>query len=145
MSIFRVIFFWGLALLNFAIAKPLPKVTIRSPPETSGLHRRGVVYNNVKYVNYFDIGGSKVTWVSTVILLGAIYSSPEKSYNWDSRPGGNTKAWFEYVPMLHSNHPDHTGKWAGDVQAAAFVNKDAPTHLLGFNEPDNCEQVLRPR
>lgn len=41
--------------------------------------------------------------------------------------------------MLHSNRADHTGKWAGDVQAAAFVNKDAPTHLLGFNEPDNCD------
>ena len=43
--------------------------------------------------------------------------------------------------MLHSDRPDHTGKWAGDVQAAAFANKDMPTHLLGFNEPDNCESV----
>jgi hypothetical protein len=41
--------------------------------------------------------------------------------------------------MLHSDRPDHTGKWVGDAQNAAFGNKNLPTHLLGFNEPDNCE------
>lgn len=41
--------------------------------------------------------------------------------------------------MLHSSHPDHTGKWDADVSNAALANKDLPTHLLGFNEPDNCE------
>jgi hypothetical protein len=41
--------------------------------------------------------------------------------------------------MLHSNKPDVTGKWDDDVRAAAKIYTDRPTHLLGFNEPDNCE------
>lgn len=41
--------------------------------------------------------------------------------------------------MLHSDRDDHTRKWAADANVAALFNKDAPTHLLGFNEPDNCE------
>ena len=52
---------------------------------------------------------------------------------------GTGDTWYEFVPMLHSDRPDHTGKWAGDVKAAASQNLDLPTHLLGFNEPDNCE------
>lgn len=64
---------------------------------------------------------------------------PLQTYNWDSRPNGDTHTWYEFVPMLHSNHADHTDRWANDVQAAAFANKDMPTHLLGFNEPDNCQ------
>ena len=64
-----------------------------------------------------------------------------KTYNWDSRSNADTSAYagLEYVPMLHSNHPDHTGKWDADISNAALANKDLPTHLLGFNEPDNCE------
>ncbi len=65
--------------------------------------------------------------------------TPHRAYNWDSRSNGHTNTWHEFVPMLHSNRDDHTKKWAADVSAAAFINKDAPTHLLGFNEPDNCE------
>ena len=62
-----------------------------------------------------------------------------QTYNWDSRANGDTNSGFEYVPMLHSNRPDHTGKWAGDVWKAAFENRNMPTHLFSFNEPDNCE------
>ena len=59
-------------------------------------------------------------------------------YNWDSSPG-TTHTWHEFVPMLHSDKPDVTGKWNLNVHAAAMFNTDSPTHLLGFNEPDNCE------
>jgi hypothetical protein len=41
--------------------------------------------------------------------------------------------------MLHSDKPGTTGKWNEDVRIAANFNIDSPTHLLGFNEPDNCE------
>ena len=61
-----------------------------------------------------------------------------RTYNWDSRPGA-TNTWHEFVPMLHSDKPDCTNKWNNDVRAAAMFNTDWPTHLLGFNEPDNCE------
>ena len=41
--------------------------------------------------------------------------------------------------MLHSDKPDVTGRWNDNVLASAMFNVDWPTHLLGFNEPDNCE------
>ncbi|KZM23430.1 uncharacterized protein EKO05_0003966 [Ascochyta rabiei] len=123
MSFFRVLLFVSLALFNFTAATSRPIAIARPPLETGSVHRRGVPYNEVKYIKYFDVGGSRVTW----------------AYNWDSRSHGDIDAWFEFVPMLHSNRADQTGKWAEDVRAAAFANKDAPTHLLGFNEPDNCE------
>ncbi|KAF9698854.1 hypothetical protein EKO04_003294 [Ascochyta lentis] len=126
MTLLHVLLFMSLALFNFTAASPVLKLTTRAPPETAGPHRRGAPYNEAKYIKYFDVGGSKVTW----------------TYNWDSRSNGDTNTWYEYVPMLHSNRPDHTGKWYGDVRAAAFANKDAPTHLLGFNEPDNCDSGM---
>ncbi|KAH6620564.1 hypothetical protein C7974DRAFT_458839 [Boeremia exigua] len=111
-----------LALLICVSATPLSQLSARAPPETGGPSRRGVSYNDAKYVAMFNQYGSHVTW----------------AYNWDSRtPPLNTA--YEFVPMLHSNRGDHTGKWAADVRAAALANPDAPTHLLGFNEPDTCQ------
>lgn len=64
-----------------------------------------------------------------------------QTYNWDSRSNADASAYagLEFVPMLHSNRPDHTGKWDSDVRNAALANRNLPTHVLGFNEPDNCE------
>lgn len=135
----RVLFFLSLAFSNTAVASPLSKLATHAPPEIGGSHRRGVAYNEAKFVKYFDVDGSQVTWVCLEALICCQLLTPYQAYNWDSHPGGDLNAWFEYVPMLHSNRPDHTGKWSGDVQAAAFANKNAPTHLLGFNEPDNCQ------
>ncbi|KAJ4383782.1 hypothetical protein N0V86_000625 [Didymella sp. IMI 355093] len=126
MSPFQTLLLVSLALLNFAVGSRLPKIFARAPPETPGRNRRGVAYNDAGYLKYFSVPGSHVTW----------------TYNWDSGSSGGNTAGFEYVPMLHSNHPDHTGKWVSDVQNAAFGNKNLPTHLLGFNEPDNCESGM---
>ncbi|KAJ4983387.1 hypothetical protein SVAN01_11122 [Stagonosporopsis vannaccii] len=123
MSLFHVILLVGLAVLNFGSASPVTKLITRAPPETAPGNRRGVAYNDIRFVKYFDIYGSHVSW----------------AYNWDSRPGGNLNTGYEFVPMLHSNHADHTSKWAASAQAAALSSGDGPTHLLGFNEPDNCE------
>ncbi|KAF3031850.1 hypothetical protein E8E12_003067 [Didymella heteroderae] len=125
MSPFQVLPFVSLALFTFVGANSLPKVTLSGPPETPGPNRRGVAYNDADYLKYFSVPGSHVTW----------------TYNWDSRSNVDASAYtgFEFVPMLHSNRPDHTGKWVVDVWNAAFGNKDLPTHLLGFNERDNCD------
>lgn len=48
---------------------------------------------------------------------------------------------FEYVPMLHSLRNDHVWRWKDDAMKAINGNREWPTHLLGFNEPDNCEYV----
>ncbi|KAJ8110474.1 hypothetical protein OPT61_g6693 [Boeremia exigua] len=119
----QVSFLVILMLLKLSSAHTIPKIVGRAPRETAGSSRRGVAYNDVKFVKYFDLPGSRVTW----------------AYNWDSRANGDFNTWYEFVPMLHSNRPDHTGKWAAAITAAAFANKDAATHFLGFNEPDNCE------
>lgn len=147
--------FLSILLAILTTSTPVPSLNIRTPRELAGPDRRGVAFNNPKFVKYFDIAGSHVTWYvyyllfdthpthSTFILNN---NSSERSqannprtYNWDSRPNGATNAWYEFVPMLHSDRPDHTGKWAGDVRTAAMQNPNYPTHLLGFNEPDNCE------
>lgn len=41
--------------------------------------------------------------------------------------------------MLHSTNTASTRKWNDDVRAAVNIYTDRPTHLLGFNEPDNCK------
>lgn len=61
-----------------------------------------------------------------------------RTYNWDSRPGA-TNTWHEFVLMLHSTNTASTRKWNDDVRAAVNIYTDRPTHLLGFNEPDNCK------
>jgi hypothetical protein len=45
-------------------------------------------------------------------------------YNWDSNLCGgaahdHTGTWLEYMPMLHSDTPDHTGQWY--VQNKALI------------------------
>ena len=129
-----------ITFLDLVMTNPLPKLINRALPETAGPHRRGIAYNEAKFVKYFDISGSQITWLlfSNDTSQSMVFNF-YRTYNWDSRPNGNTNTWHEYVPMLHSNRPDHTRRWSGDVQAAASANKNVPTHLLGFNEPDNCQ------
>lgn len=113
-----------LSSLIFAIigASPVPMIiTARSPLESAGSNRRGIPFNDVSLPQHFNVYGSHVTWM----------------YNWDSRTTA-TDLWYEFVPMLHSLRADHTGKWKEDAEHAARRG-DGPTHLLGFNEPDNCE------
>ncbi|KAI8937966.1 hypothetical protein NX059_005647 [Plenodomus lindquistii] len=92
----------------------------QSTVEVPGGNRRGIAYNNVNYVSLFKHEHRRTTWC----------------YNWDSRPYQETNV--EFVPMLHSIRDDHIGTWYDNAMKAINGNRDAPTHLLGFNEPDNC-------
>ncbi|KAF2818788.1 hypothetical protein CC86DRAFT_460919 [Ophiobolus disseminans] len=83
--------------------------------------RRGVAFNKPDYIKLFAAEGGHVKW----------------SYNWDSAPI-DTNTYFEYVPMLRSNDPSHTGPWLDRVKRSADFIKENPTHLLGFNDPDIC-------
>jgi hypothetical protein len=120
----------GAALLGLASAIPAPQVgnvlarddqhnvTFLDP----ALRKRGIAYNDPNYPRLFrDDAHSKVWWM----------------YNWWSAPGGKTDVWYEYVPMLHSNRPDHTGIWFGNVDACARLGGPV-IHVFGFNEPDQC-------
>ncbi|KAF2280513.1 uncharacterized protein EI97DRAFT_455402 [Westerdykella ornata] len=75
----------------------------------------------------FNIQGNKVAWI----------------YNWWQLPEGpgqgpvGTPFW-EYVPMLHSDRPDHTNTWFQNVEKCAGVNPAGAIHVLSFNEPDQC-------
>lgn len=119
-------FLLTLCLAFFVTASPLPGAT-NAPAEAAGENRRGIAYNNPKVVKQFYTTSSRVTWC----------------YNWDSRTGA-TYAPFEFVPMLHSNREDHTSRWWDGVKRAANEILEMPTHLLAFNEPDNCMYVASP-
>ncbi|KAL6712369.1 hypothetical protein ACN47E_000246 [Coniothyrium glycines] len=103
-----------------ATATPFP--ARGTPPDIPGPSRRGVAYNDPEVVRLFLSDESKITWC----------------YNWDSRTGA-TNTPYEFVPMLHSLRTDHIGRWRGDAERAINAIKTMPTHLLTFNEPDNCE------
>ncbi|KAF2743007.1 glycoside hydrolase family 128 protein [Sporormia fimetaria CBS 119925] len=83
--------------------------------------KRGVAYNNPDFVKHFDIPRSKVSWI----------------YNWYSAPG-DTRIWWEFSPMLHSNRPDHTGIWFQNVETCSKVYPPGKINVLSFNEPDQC-------
>lgn len=120
------LFFLLLAFLSFAIAGPSTNLASNAMhinkwrPEIPGLSRRGIAYNNVDYVYLFQQDQRHTTWC----------------YNWDSRPYRDTPV--EFVPMLHSMRDDHTSPWRDNVYKAINGNLKTPTHVLGFNEPDNC-------
>ncbi|KAH3987826.1 hypothetical protein HBH98_238890 [Parastagonospora nodorum] len=94
-----------------------------APKEDPPSRRRGVAYNNPPFANYFDVmnSGGQVSW----------------SYNWASRPTEQHTS-FEFIPMLWSNQDSSTSKWWDSIKDAGGIFKDNPTHLLAFNEPDNC-------
>ncbi|KAL5114957.1 hypothetical protein ACEQ8H_007129 [Pleosporales sp. CAS-2024a] len=97
------------------------KVAATTPPESAGSRRRGVAFNDAGMVSHFAVKDGQMGWC----------------YNWDSY-SADTHTSFEYIPMLWGNGGGSTSKWWDAVNHAAGVIKDNPTHLLGFNEPDNC-------
>jgi hypothetical protein len=114
-----------LTVLGLTTAAPTSNTTsVTSPPDTVNAHRRGVSFNNPSFVHYFDIPNNQVGWC----------------YNW-SPLSEETNAWFEFVPMLWGANSDSVA-WMKAVTRAANAQIDMPTHLLGFNEPDNCQYVF---
>jgi hypothetical protein len=81
-----------------------------------GTGKRGLVYakGSDGLTNYFS-NGSQVSWM----------------YDWEATVNHGSSG-LEYVPMLHSNDPVFTSVFEQNVKAAN------PTHVLGFNEPDQC-------
>jgi hypothetical protein len=85
--------------------------------------KRGLPYNEVKFTNYFNEPNSRVHWI----------------YNWDSVSAPYDKH-YEFVPMLWSDHPDHTRRFADNVEKCARMG-NGNIHVLSFNEPDMCGYV----
>jgi hypothetical protein len=57
------------------------------------------------------------------------------AYNWDSSMPGDFPRYMEFIPMLHSNRPEHTNPWFANANSALARGSG---HLLSFNEPDAC-------
>lgn len=117
----------ALCLALLASASPVTNASnnaVDSPPMSSDIGRhRGIAYNNPDFVKYFYVKNAQVGWY----------------YNWYRiATGVNAQAW-EYVPMLWGIDPDMTAGWNSGWKHAADENPDMPTHLLSFNEPDNCQ------
>jgi hypothetical protein len=116
-------FLLGLCLVILAISTPLTEQTraVAAPKEKAGTNRRGIAYNNLEFTRYFNVKDNQIGW----------------TYNWYSTTAEHGTL-FEYIPMLWGNSPTFTDKWWDAVNHAAGVIKENPTHLLSFNEPDNC-------
>jgi hypothetical protein len=84
--------------------------------------RRGIPYNDATFVHYFNVPRAQIGWC----------------YNWDSTTTDPHTPYLEYVPMLWGSDAQYTQRWWDAVTRAANVQPADPTHLLGFNEPDNC-------
>lgn len=111
------------ALALFASAASITSRKNSAPPMKAEPHRRrGIAYNDEKFVRYFNVENTQVGW----------------GYNWYST-GDLSGTAFEYVPMLWGDHDEFTGKWLDGIKRAANEQPDNPTHLLAFNEPDMCE------
>jgi hypothetical protein len=107
-------------LLGLTSAAPTTNFTISTPSDPAGSRRRGIPYNNPSFVQLFDVTDNQVGWC----------------YNW-APVTDETHTPFEYVPMLWGDRDN--GDWWKAVLRASNNLKDMPTHLLGFNEPDNCQ------
>jgi hypothetical protein len=105
---------------NFTTASPFGNQTLFTPPQSAGPRRRGVAFNNPNFVHLFNTPNNLASWC----------------YNW-APTSGSTNTPFEYVPMLWGDRDN--GGWWNAVQRAATAQINSPTHLLGFNEPDNCQ------
>lgn len=81
--------------------------------------KRGIAFNNPNYVKLFNVPESRIAWI----------------YNWHSK---FPQIWGpEYIPMLHSDRPDHTGPWWDNVDYCSKVGPGR-MNVLSFNEPDQC-------
>jgi hypothetical protein len=122
MDIFKLLLALCLALLTSA--SPVGNNSVDSPPMDAELgRRRGIAYNNPDFVKYFYVKNAQVGWV----------------YNWYRMGTGLNAPSWEYVPMLWGTQPDMTAGWNDGWKHAADEQPNSPTHLLSFNEPDNCE------
>ncbi|KAF2198133.1 hypothetical protein GQ43DRAFT_379378 [Delitschia confertaspora ATCC 74209] len=99
-------------LLSTTTAAP---VTNPAADVQASVGKRGVPYNDGKLANLFLGGSNKVKW----------------AYNWDSSRGDLDKS-IEYVPMLHDTLTVNTAKFRENVK------KSGATHIMSFNEPDQC-------
>jgi hypothetical protein len=79
--------------------------------------KRGLAFNVGALTKLFPT--DKVTWM----------------YNWDSAIYDDAAPNLQFVPMLHSDKPEHTGKWGANIEAAIG---NGATALMSFNEPDQC-------
>ncbi|EHK99909.1 putative Uncharacterized serine-rich protein C13G6.10c [Glarea lozoyensis 74030] len=101
-----------------AEAVPALPVPGGKPVYNPAQNKRGLAFNDVKYIQSFWGAGTKVNWM----------------YNWDSRiPTG--APYVQFVPMLWGDGPAHTTNWFGNAQDS--INRGA-NNILGFNEPDQC-------
>jgi hypothetical protein len=113
----------AMSLALLASASPLINITKNSPPmEAEPGRRRGIAYNDPNLVQYFNVKDAQLGW----------------GYNWYSQPGSLNWPSLEYVPMLWGNSQSLIGNWNDAVRSAVNVYFDKPTHLMAFNEPDNC-------
>lgn len=116
------------AFISLANAIPMSynnTIFPRVDPEIPAHERRGIAFNNPDFVHHFAVQYSHTTWC----------------YNWDSW-SPHTNAWFPFIPMLHSLIAEHTGPWRGRAEQASKDGGNGSTHVLAFNEPDNCQYVL---
>jgi hypothetical protein len=112
-----------LVFLFSLLTSATPLAPRATPPMTAEAHRRrGVPYNDASFPRLFVTTGAQVGWC----------------YNWDFTTVDSHTPYLEYVPMLWGNDPQHNRGWWDAVVHAANVKTDEATHLLGFNEPDNC-------
>ena len=93
---------------------------VRSYTASTVNNKRGVAYDETKYVDAF--GSSQISW----------------AWNWKSKPGdwgfdGTIPTGIEYVPMMYDLASAET--FLDNVEIAV----DSGTrHVLGFNEIDQC-------
>ncbi|PKS06975.1 hypothetical protein jhhlp_005572 [Lomentospora prolificans] len=83
--------------------------------------KRGYAYNDANLVNNLASAGTRGSW----------------AYNWDSASNGLANG-VEFVPMLWGDRPDHTNRWASNIEKSL---NDGATHILSFNEPDHAAQA----
>lgn len=121
----NLILFLILRLTPLSLAGPIDSLAVSAtPPMEAELgRRRGIAFNNPAFVQYFDVKNTQIGWC----------------YNWYATTTDTHTPRFEYVPMLWGDSPRLTAKWYEGVKHAADEQPDKPTHVLGFNEPDNCE------
>jgi len=93
----------------------------QATPITPSAGKRGFAYNDAILVNNLIDDGVHGSW----------------AYNWDSSDNGLSDS-IEFVPMLWSDHSDHTNRWPDNVKE--MLRKGA-THLLSFNEGDRADQA----
>ena len=76
---------------------------------------------------------------STYTQLFKDYDQITWMYDWEAVIDGTPVSGLDYVPLLHSNEDWCTSGWSTNVANAQKNYK--VTHVLSFNEPDQCGYV----